>query len=388
MTDATTTPMPRTVALLHEGIAQGLHLGAQLYVSREGATIIDTAVGHNAPPEPPEPPELSEAPEPGHAAPLLTPDHRMNWFSAGKPVTAVAIALLWQRGLLDLDDLVTRFIPEFAQHGKERITIRHLLTHTAGFRLVDTRWPDASWPDIVAAVCAARLEPRWIPGEKAGYHALSSFFVLGEIIRRIDGRTTDRFVREEIFEPLGMHDCWMCLTPEQVHEQRDRLGIMYDTAKPPAVTPDSWHVAPKATALSPGSSSAGPMRELARLYQMLLNRGSLDGVRLLTPQTVEALTTRQRVGMFDHTFKHPSEWSLAFLMQSDRDPALPPTPYGYGPRPSSRAFGHSGHMSSTVLADPKHQLIIAINCNGMPGNVAHDTRARALVTSVYDELGL
>lgn len=360
----------RTLDAIDRGIAAHWHLGGQVCVRHRGEVVLNVARGQNV------------------VGSALTTPHLMNWFSSGKPITAIAIALLWERGRLDLDDPVVRFIPQFAPHGKERVTIRHLLTHTAGFRLVDTGWPIASWSEIIEALCKCKIEPRWEPGKKAGYHALTSWFVLGEIIHRIDGRMPDTFVRDEIFEPLNMHESWMSLTPEQVERDRDRIGVMHETSEASDTVPPTtldWHETPKVTSLSPGSTCRGPASELARFYQMLLNKGQLDGRRLLMPQTVEALTTRHRVGMFDHTFRFPMEWGLGFIVQSERE-GTGHAPYGFGPGVSQRTFGHSGQQSSTALADPERDLIMVAIFNGLCGNARHDERAKALITAVLDDL--
>src|SRR5262249_3820760 len=112
--------LPATRGALEEGMDEGLHLGAQLHVALRGETVADAALGENRPGEP------------------LTPDHLMLWLSSTKPGAAVAIAQLWERGLLELDDPVARHLPEFAAEGKEGITLRPLLTHTAGIRMLDT----------------------------------------------------------------------------------------------------------------------------------------------------------------------------------------------------------------------------------------------------------
>src|SRR6476646_9996610 len=205
--------LPRAAAALEAGIAAGLHLGAQLHVSLHGEPVAEAALGENRPGEP------------------LTPEHLVLWLSATKPVAAVAIAQLWERGRLELDDPVARHLPEFAVHGKERITLRHLLTHTGGIRMLDTGWPAAPWEEIVARICAMKPEPRWVPGQKAGYHQASSWFILGEVIRRVGGLPFSTYVRREIFEPLGMADSWIGMPPERYLEYWDagRIGAMWAT---------------------------------------------------------------------------------------------------------------------------------------------------------------
>ncbi len=129
--------IPATRAVIEQGIAAGLHIGAQVYVSIHAQPVADLAFGQSRPGVP------------------MTPDTLMLWLSGSKPVGAVAIAQLWEQGKLGLDDPVARHIPEFAQNGKESITIRHILTHTAGFRWVETGWPTESWEQIIARICQA-----------------------------------------------------------------------------------------------------------------------------------------------------------------------------------------------------------------------------------------
>src|SRR6476661_7916528 len=214
--DASLETLPKTRQAIEAGIHERLHLGAQVYVSLHGEPQADGAVGENRPGEP------------------LTPDHLMLWLSSTKPVAAVAIARLWERGKLELDDPVALHVPEFGVNGKERITLRHLLTHTAGIRMLDVGWPEFSWEEIVAKICAMRPEPRWVPGEKAGYHTMSSWFILGEVIRRVDGRPFERYVRDEIFLPLGMADSWVGMSPERYlsYKAEGRLGAMWSTEGP------------------------------------------------------------------------------------------------------------------------------------------------------------
>jgi CubicO group peptidase (beta-lactamase class C family) len=360
--------LPRTQQLLAEGTSAGLHLGGQLYVSLQGRPVADLAFGEN---------------RPGQA---MTTDTLMLWLSSTKPVAAVAIAQLWEAGQLRLDDPVAQHVPEFAPAGKERITIRHLLTHTGGIRTLDVGWPERGWDEIVARICRMRPEPRWVPGEKAGYHPESSWFMLGEIVRRVAGVDFSGYVRAKIFEPLALFDCWVGMPPERFTAYGTRIGAMWDTGTSPA-TPHDWHRAERVTSCSPGGNGYGPMRELGQLYETLLADGERQGTRLLSPQTVEALVARHRVGLLDHTFRAAMDWGLGFIpnpaVYGDRD-----VPYSYGRHASRRAFGHSGSRSSTAFADPEHGLVVALAVNGRPSDVAHRERFRALTETIYEDLGL
>ncbi len=367
-----------TLAVLQSGIDAGLHPGAQLYVSLHGQVLANIAVGEARPGVP------------------MTPDSLNLWLSSTKPVGAVAIAQLWERGLLELDDPVVKFIPEFGQKGKEANTVRHILTHTAGFR-APPRSEDAPWEQIVAELCAARQEPGWVPGQKAGYHPASSWYILGEIVRRLDGREYSSQVRKMIFERLGMNDSWVGMSADIFHAYGDRIALMQDTTKSPSVPLDAERIA---TSCRPGSGGWGPVRELGRFYEMLMNRGRIsvlvgsaladptksdEEVAILSAQSVEAITARHRTGMMDMTFKTPIDWGLGFLLNSTepRDDL----PYGYGLRASPRTFGHGGAQSSGGFCDPERGLVVAYVFNGRPGEERHHERRKMLLEALFEDLG-
>lgn len=370
--------LPRTRLLLEEGIAGKEQLGAQLAVSR-GAS-------HSATPDRAEL-ALGERQQDQP----MTVDTLNIWLSSTKPLTATAFALLWQRGKADLDDRVASVIPEFGNGGKEAITIRHLLTHTAGIRMLNVGWPEASWDEILAKICATRIEPRWVPGKKAGYHLASSFFVLGEVIARLAGSASGvhfrDFVRRELFEKLGMENCWIGMPEERWKAYGDRIGRMYSTEQE-RVMPRSWHNLPHTTGSSPGGNGYGPANELILFYEMLLRHGrTATGEKLLEPTTVEALVSPQRVGMVDLTFQTKIDFGLGFIVNS-RHYGAELLPYGYGSYAGRRTFGHSGHQSSTAFADPENDLAVALVVNGQPGEPRHTHRFRELVDAIYEDLDL
>jgi CubicO group peptidase (beta-lactamase class C family) len=369
MIDGSLDRLPQTRAAIEGGIHAGLHLGAQLYASLRGETVADAALGENRPGEP------------------LTRGHLMLWLSATKPVPAVALAQLWERGLLELDDPVALHLPAFAAHGKDGITLRHLLTHTGGIRMLDTGWPRLPWDEIVARICAMRPEPRWVPGQKAGYHQASSWFILGEVIQRLARRPFSAYVREEIFAPLGMADSWIGMPPDRYVAYRDagRIGAMWNTEGGGA-SDHGWDTEERCVSPSPGGNGYGPLRELARFYEMLLGRGSWQGRRVLLPQTVEAFTSPHRVGMVDATFKHVLDWGLGFIVNSIQHGAET-VPYGYGHHASPRTFGHSGYRSSAGFADPERGLAVALAFNGTPAGDAHERRIRSVLDALYEDLG-
>jgi CubicO group peptidase (beta-lactamase class C family) len=359
----------RTLRCLERGVEAGLHPGAQLAIIQRGVALLDVAVGENRPGEP------------------LTTNHLMPWLSAGKPLTAVAILKLWELGKLDLDTPAAAVIPEFASHSKEAITIRHLLTHTGGFRDGDKVSEHLDWAAAIARVCAATVDPDSTPGETAAYHVNGSWFILGELIRRIDGRMPDQFVREEVCAPCGMTDSWMALPAAELASNRQRMGLIHLTSPPavelhPYLNRERNWLHPR-----PGGTMRGPVRELARFYATLLADAQANEGRLLRPDTIRQMTTRQRAGRFDHTFQHVIDWGWGVIINSNRH-GRSTVPYGFGLHAGDSAFGHGGMQSACGFADPEQGLAVAWVCNGMPGEKFHQLRARELNSAIYEDLGL
>ncbi|MEI7767328.1 MAG: serine hydrolase domain-containing protein, partial [Phycisphaerae bacterium] len=261
------------------------------------------------------------------------------------------------------------------------ITVRHLLTHTAGLRLVDTGWPETTWPELIARLCGARLEPNWVPGEKAGYHAFSTWYLLGELIRVIDGRDVAEFVRAEVFAPLGMRDCYLALPAEAQAELGKRLVVMHNSFKGPP-EPMATEVPAVLAQCRPGGSGRGPMRELAKFYRALV----MEGAGIWTPPVVAALTARHRVGLYDHSFKKPMDWGLGVMLNSNYLNEGE-HPYGFGPGVSLRTFGHGGYQSVGSFADPVTGLVVCYVFVGMPGERRHEARRVAFLRALREDVG-
>lgn len=357
------------VTLLEEQRELGLHPGAQLYVSRHGKPLVDTAVGESTPGRP------------------LRPDDVMLWYSSGKPVTAAAVLQCWERGEIGLDDPIGRFVPAWAG-GKERVTVRHVLTHTGGFTMVGRNEPfdaDISYGEAVARIAAHPLE--WEPGTEAGYHPSSGWKILGAIVEQVDGRPIDRYLAEEIVGPAGMTDARLGIDRESQAALGDRLvpvhwtghafpvptsegGIRMRPYHVEEIHNEAWHIAK----VEPGGGFRGPASALGRFYECLLGYGS---AQILEPRTVEVMGAVHRYDVPDRFFgAMRTPWGLGVQVAG-----------GLSGKVGRRAFGHNGMASSRGLCDPDLGLVAVLVCNGLPDPLKNEQRMVAFFDAAYSGLG-
>lgn len=356
--------LPLTYQCVMEGIEKNLHTGVQIYVSRQGEIIADAGVGEARPGVP------------------MTNQTINLWLSAGKPLTAMAIARLAEQGKLNFDDRVTQYIPEFGTEGKAPITLLHILNHTAGFRQAKTGWPESSWDETIQRICAAPLEANWQIGKSAGYHVSSSWFILGEVLQRIMKQPYRELIRDLVLEPLGMDQSWIGMPADVFENTKDNIAYVYQREKGEMQLTD-WHEAARCLNPSPGGNARGPIRELGYFYDCLLNQG----MPLFDSQTVETMTSRHRIGEFDLTLQHIVDYGLGFIINSNQYGAAT-VPYGFGKYASSETFGHGGSQSSIAFADPENELVVAVVANGRPGEPKHQRRAKEINEAIYEDLRL
>lgn len=370
--------LPKTRAVIDEGLSAKLHVGVQLFVALNGETVADLGIG------------LAAAGRP------MTPDSMMTWLSTSKIATSVLFARLWEDGLVQLDDPVAAHIPQFGVRGKEAVTLRQLWTHTCAMvhveaKLFPVRYRQ-SHADNIALICASGLDRGRTPGRDAGYQTSTVTLLLAEIIARKRGRDFRELARETLFLPLGMTDSWLGMPPEAVERYANRLGRTFDTSGPEpradgAFAPDApeqlMHV-------MPGGNGRGPMRELARVLELLRRSGALDGGRLLSPPTVAAMTARHRCGLRDYSFDNQLlDWGLGLALDSRIHYGGGVHLYGYGPHASPRTFGHSGFRTTVAFCDPAVELVVACSWNGMVGDDRiHSVRQNGLCGAIYEDLGL
>jgi len=339
-----------------------------LWIAWSGHIVADLAWGEAGPGQP------------------LTTNHWLPWLSAGKPITAVAVAQRVEQGRLAWDDPVAVHLPEFHAAGKSGVTIRHLLTHTAGLRQVETGWPACTWEETLRRICAAPLDAAAIPGQTAGYHVASTWFLLGEILQRCDQRPIAEILADTICTPCGMTEARVSLSLEESAHLGPLLAPMYERS-PEGLKWLDWQQPPRISRPSPGSSFRGPIRDLGRFYQLLRQAGQGVHGRVLQPATVAEITRRQRIGQFDLTFQHKVDFGLGFVIDSNAYGAAT-VPYGYGKYASPETFGHGGAQSSQGYYDPQRDLIVAYVFNGRPGEPQHNRRCRQLNEAIYEDLGL
>jgi CubicO group peptidase (beta-lactamase class C family) len=335
--------------------ATGFYPAVALCVRRRGQVIVDGAIGHER--------------VGGRRA---TPKSLFGLFSASKAITAMVVHLLDERGLVHLDDAVCEYIPEFARHGKEWITLRHLLTHRAGIPSLPAKGTDvallADWDGIVRVLCDVR--PTWKPGRRLAYHALTGGYVLGEVVRRVTGRDIRRFLREEILAPLGFRNLDYGVSAADVG------AVVENTVTgPPVPPPMSWllkrslgaglHEAVAIsnderflTAIIPAGNNIGTADEACRFYQLLLDEGEQNGVRVFHPRTIRRAVAEQAYLEFDLTLGVPVRYGMGFMLGSDLVSI-------YGHR-SPRAFGHVGFTNVVTYADPDRELAVALMTSGKP----------------------
>jgi len=327
-------------------------------------------------------------------------DTLVNVYSTTKGMTATCVHRLVDQGLLNLDQKVLHYWPEFGCNGKEEICVRHLLCHQAGLPAIDKRLPPEAifdWDTMTRAI--AEQAPLWQPGTKHGYHARTYGWLLGEIVRRITGKSLGTYFYDEIAGPLGL-DFYIGLQDE--HHGR----VAYITAVPPPppgvepnlariiqtqpesfaarafLNPPSYLIADTANtpewrrAELPSSNGHGTASSIARLYGALACEGSIDGIRVLSAESIERARTEQSRGP-DQVLIVETRFGLGFMM---------PVP-GATMGPNDRAFGHPGMGGSLGFADPEARVGFGYVMNLTGSSILINERPTALVTALYESLG-
>jgi CubicO group peptidase (beta-lactamase class C family) len=366
-----TSEYARLGDLLSETLDSGKDVGASVSVTVEGETVVDIWGGW-----------ADEAQTTPWGRDTIT-----NVWSTTKTMTFLSTLVLAERGLLDYHEKVSTYWPEFAQNGKADIEVRHLMGHTSGV---------SAWEQPVAvediydwekstAMLAAQA-PWWTPGEGSGYHALNQGHLLGEVIRRIDGRMLGQFFAEEIAGPLDA-DFHIGLDPSEF----DRVS---NVIPPPALAidmatmdPDSVLIktftgpAPDATeswtpewrqATIGAANGHGNARSVARIQAIVANGGTVDGVELLSPDTIKMIFEEQANGVYQ-VLGLPVRFGMGYALHSIAVPHLPEGNYAYW----------GGWGGSSIIVDIDRKITFAYVMNRMDEGLLGDTRGIDLATEVF-----
>ena len=344
--------------------AGGAHPAISLCIRRRGRVLLDRTIGHVSGVLPDDPPD-AEAIEANYDTPFCLA-------SASKPVTAILMHLMDDRGLLHVDDPVCEYLPEFGRYGKETITIRHLLTHRAG---VPNPPPESMNIDLLAEPerivdLLCHQVPSWRPGTRMGYHAVTTGFLFAEIVQRVTGRDIRTWLREEIADPLGCRFLGFGVDEADL----PLVARSAFTGLPP-VPPISWLFEralgkdllevieflndPRfLTSIFPSANVIANADELCRFYELLRLGGQFEGQRLLKRRTIQRAVAEQSWMEPDFTLLLPFRYSMGFMLGGEYMSL-----YGLN---AHQAFGHIGLTNVLGWADPERDLSVALLCSGRP----------------------
>jgi CubicO group peptidase (beta-lactamase class C family) len=324
----------------------------------------------------------------------------VNVYSCTKGMTALCAHRLVSEGRLDLDAPVSRHWPEFAAAGKDALPVRWLLGHRAGLAAVRKMLPNEALYDwnVMCSALAAET-PWWTPGTAHGYHAVTFGWLVGEVVRRITGKSLGTYFREEVAEPLGV-DFHIGLREEEhgrVAEVStlpppepgtegvqlgtivlsDPDGLAARAFMNPASIAYGVNNAAWRTAEIPGANGHATARALATVYGVLARGGEAGGYRLLDAAGIARCREEQSRGP-DLVLVIPTRFGLGFMLPQDRRDAR------FGPNP--RAFGHPGAGGSVGFADPEARVGFGYVMNRMGPHILLDPRAMALIDVTYSRL--
>lgn len=360
--------------------AQHGDVGASVAVVRHGELIVDLWGG-----------TLDEA--------GTTPWERdtiINVWSTTKTMSCLALLVLCSRGLVDVDAPVERYWPEFGAAGKGNVLVRHLLSHTAGVPAWEAPFDAATLYDWDAACSALATQPTWWePGTRSGYHALTQGYLVGEVVRRVDGRSVGRFFADEIAGPFGADfhigtpaDCDARVAPvipapapaTTNADERDRStatdnqSLARRAANPPLRAEQSWDVAWRRAEI-PAAGGHGNARSVALAQCAVSAGGTARGVELLTPAVVERIFDVQAAGR-DLVLGIGVTFGVGYGLNSPRNPISP----------NRRVCYWGGWGGSLVVNDVDAGFTMAYVMNRMGEGTVGDDRAHHLLRAVYASL--
>ncbi|MEM5516695.1 serine hydrolase domain-containing protein [Henriciella sp. AS95] len=355
-----------------QNLSDGTDLGASFCVTSKGETVVDLWGGFADP-------EKTRAWE---------KDTIVNVYSTTKTITALVALYLADKGLIDFDAPVADYWPEFAANGKEAVKVSHLMSHSAGL----PGWADPVEKEMLydwerATSLLAAQAPMWEPGTASGYHALSQGYLVGEVIRRADGRSVGTVFREDFAQPLGI-DFHIGLPASEDHRVADltpppglRGSPSYDSAiKKAALAHPPIEVSETRTrawrgAEIPAAGGTGNARAVATVHTILANGGVAGGKRFLSEAGCRKALECQVEGT-DLVLDMPIRFGMGFGLSGPMSPALNDDSIFWG-----------GYGGSLVLIDMAARTTIAYAMNKMEGTTTGDMRAITLAAAAWQALG-
>jgi len=343
MADASASAAVRKV--LEELVAEGPEIGLQVAAHLDGQLVVDAWAG---------------VADPGSGR-KVDGDTLFMLSSTTKGITATCAHVLADSGKLDYDRPMAYYWPEFGAHGKDRVTVRDVMAQRSGIPQTPVGYtPEwlSDWDRMCRGI--ADLVPMFEPGQRTAYASLTYGHMVGEIIRRIDGRPIGQFLREEICEPLGGIDIFLGVPDSEL----GRIAVLTDAPPAPAEYDARMVGEPAGSQVAhwfnrreiqqaaiPGSGGIMSARGLARHYAMLANWGELDGVRILSRAAIER-------GIELQTF----EWDEVYRVRVRRALGYRRGP-DCGPHAGPSAFGHVGGGGSFGYADPDRRFAVGFAKN-------------------------
>lgn len=354
MPSLSTDDIERLRGVFDRQLDVGLHYGAQLAVYIDGELVVDFAGGQTGP-------EGEET----------TPETRHLVFSCTKPYAAVAVHQLVEEGTIAYDDPLVEHWPTFAEDGSQKaeITVGQVLSHTAGIPFGELDGDPDRWTDWGAVVEAMEdIEPVFPPGEQAAYHTMNYGWLVGELLHQVTGNPIRDVVEQRVFEPLDMDETSIGLDHEDDPENVATLSgfEVFDRCRDPgeglgipaSETAETFNTETIKRAVIPAANGISTARDMARFYSCLANGGTLDGVELLSGETVDHATEIHAETASDGTLNRPARYGLGVWVGG-----LPNDMFGTVS--SDRQFGHAGLGSVFGWGDSDANVGFAYVTNGI-----------------------
>lgn len=363
----------------------GLHPAIQLCLRHNGRVVLNRAIGHGWGNGPEDPDDAELIP--------VSVDTPFCVYSTAKAITSTVMHMLAERGAFSLDDRVSDYLPDYGRHGKHRTTIRHVMTHSAGVPFATGPKPDLNRADDpeYAQAQLANLRLVYPPGLLHMYHALTWGPLTREIVRAATGKDIRDVLATEILDPLGFRWTNYGVAPQDI----PLVAPSHATGKQPtgaavavfrkAIGGSVYEIIPVTnspfflTTVVPSSNTISTAFELSRFAEIWRRGGELDGVRVLSPETLRgAVRQCRRLRPDVATGLAPLRWGTGYMLGSKRF-----GPFGRG---APAAFGHLGLVNCAVWTDPERGLSAGLISSGKPGQDPEAKRYTALMNTIAAEM--